>query len=364
MRNTNAWGGEVAMVLGGRLYVDMAANFEDPDVFNAAVDNLYTSILPIIGTPVLSSGSGSASIPIPVQPVAVAVASSTPTSTPAAGRKTLKSIDHDDVIALLESLNLAAYCNDFMQNEVNGEVLSACDCHEDLKELGVSMTVKAKLLCTKLTEFKAQGVPIEYLHEAKLKRVEEEQQALAMEQARLEAEAAKLNAAERERKQREAKAKKAEEKKRKAEAAKNAPKCSNGHTMVVSAALPGAYGGYGWACNYCARNERGERWFCESCQVRTIYFYRISMDGVNLLISSVISQDDICFNCAPKSTSGGLDTKTCDRGHVMLFTDALPGPYAGLGWSCNECCRSGQGKRWFCAKCQNDYCGNPCLPPT
>ena len=270
MRNPNTWAGAVGMVLGGNLYVDMVDKFDDTAVFNAAVDNLYNSILPIIGTPVLCSGADPVPIAISAQPVAVAPPTTTPTTTPTAGRVALGSISQNDVIAVLESLNLGTYGDAFRHHDVTGEGLSCCDCHEDLKELGVSVTLKAKLLFAKLTEFKVHGVPTEYLHEAKVKRIEKEQQALAVEQERLAAEEAKLNAAEKERKAYEAKQIKAAEEKRKAEAIKNAPKCGNGHTMVASVALPGAYAGYGWACNYCSRNERGERWFCEKCQVRSM----------------------------------------------------------------------------------------------
>lgn len=59
MRTTKKWGGEVAMVLGGRLYVDFAGDFNEETYFNSTVDKLYQSILQIIGCPIGQLNLGS-----------------------------------------------------------------------------------------------------------------------------------------------------------------------------------------------------------------------------------------------------------------------------------------------------------------
>jgi len=51
MRNTREWIGEVAMVLGGRLYVDVCGDLSDPSYLNAKADELYAAILAVIGVP-------------------------------------------------------------------------------------------------------------------------------------------------------------------------------------------------------------------------------------------------------------------------------------------------------------------------
>lgn len=51
MRDTATWSGEVGMVLGGNLYVDMSEEFTQEDYLAKVVESLYQSIVRIIGTP-------------------------------------------------------------------------------------------------------------------------------------------------------------------------------------------------------------------------------------------------------------------------------------------------------------------------
>lgn len=56
------------MVLGGRLYIDMAKDFSDETYFNKTIDDLYNAIIGVIGTPVGTSIYKSAMTSVPSAP--------------------------------------------------------------------------------------------------------------------------------------------------------------------------------------------------------------------------------------------------------------------------------------------------------
>eukprot|EP00660_Eupelagonema_oceanica_P019660 gene19660-biopygen23346 len=45
----------------------------------------------------------------------------------------------------------------------------------------------------------------------------------------------------------------------------------------------------------------------------------------------------------------------CSGGHACVQSSYAKGAYGG-GWKCNTCRKSKKGERWFCSKCQDDYC--------
>ena len=59
---------------------------------------------------------------------------------------------------LLERLNLSNYRAIFKQNEVDGLTLYNCHSTEDVKELGITMTAKARVLFSEITKYKTYGV--------------------------------------------------------------------------------------------------------------------------------------------------------------------------------------------------------------
>lgn len=59
MRNTSEWEGAVGMVLGSRLYIDVAGDLDDPVYLEERATALYDYILRIIGKPVRSPGKQS-----------------------------------------------------------------------------------------------------------------------------------------------------------------------------------------------------------------------------------------------------------------------------------------------------------------
>ena len=75
----------------------------------------------------------------------------------------LAALTVDDVSCLLDSLNLTNYTESVRSNLIDGESLMECASEDDVKELGVSMTVKARLLLNKIQGYKTNGVPRELL---------------------------------------------------------------------------------------------------------------------------------------------------------------------------------------------------------
>ena len=72
--------------------------------------------------------------------------------------KALSEFSADDVIHLLNSLNLRNYCTVFQENDVDGPTLMCCNKVEDVKELGINVVAKARLLLNKIIELKSTEV--------------------------------------------------------------------------------------------------------------------------------------------------------------------------------------------------------------
>ena len=67
-----------------------------------------------------------------------------------------------EVQHLLESLNLTKYIEIFKQNEVDGDTLDNCLCEEDVKEIGITMTAKAKVLLNEIEKLRSVGLPVDH----------------------------------------------------------------------------------------------------------------------------------------------------------------------------------------------------------
>lgn len=147
VRVTKSWGGPVGMVLGSRLYVDCAGNINDADYMKEKMDSLYDAIIQVIGKPINNSAAA-------VAPLAV---------TPVQTHCPLTSLSEEDCSALLASLSLEDSINLFKKNHVNGEILNFCDSVDEVKELGIALTAKAKMFFNLITRFKTDGVPVDYI---------------------------------------------------------------------------------------------------------------------------------------------------------------------------------------------------------
>lgn len=195
MRNTRTWGGEVAMVLGGRLYVDLCGDLSDDTYLNKKADELYEAITGIIGLKVKDFHLEQAT-----SPKKVAQQNNESIKVGHVSGKALSELTVLEVAILVESLDLEAYRDELVKNKIDGACLAECNSFEEIKEMGISMTVKAKLFFNKISDFKVNGVPLEYLHDskadkAKKEKIEgEERQKLAEEKAKKEKAAAEEKA--------------------------------------------------------------------------------------------------------------------------------------------------------------------------
>ena len=74
----------------------------------------------------------------------------------------------DDVIYLLESLDLSNYCAIFQENAIDGPTLMNCFSVDDVKELGIDIVAKARIIYEKIVEFKSTVVPLTLFSEVSL----------------------------------------------------------------------------------------------------------------------------------------------------------------------------------------------------
>ena len=64
---------------------------------------------------------------------------------------------------LLEWIEFDEYKAVLMKKKIDGKCLMKCYTVEDVKEMGILMTVKASLLLDEIRKWKATRVPMEYL---------------------------------------------------------------------------------------------------------------------------------------------------------------------------------------------------------
>ena len=77
--------------------------------------------------------------------------------------KPLSELSVHEVGTVLEALKLGKFKETLISNDIDGECLMKCNTVEDVKEMGITMTVKASILLDKIKNWKATGVPKEYL---------------------------------------------------------------------------------------------------------------------------------------------------------------------------------------------------------
>jgi len=87
--------------------------------------------------------------------------------------KPLSELSVDEVIHLLESLNLSNFCYNFKENMIDGPTLMNCKSEDDVKELGIAYTAKARRLYEEIVKFKSTGVPLTLLSEEHHREVPE-----------------------------------------------------------------------------------------------------------------------------------------------------------------------------------------------
>ena len=68
-----------------------------------------------------------------------------------------------DVGSLLDRLDISEFKAILVRNKIDGKSLVRCLTVDEVKEMGIPITVKAKLLFEKIREFQVNGVPMEYV---------------------------------------------------------------------------------------------------------------------------------------------------------------------------------------------------------
>jgi hypothetical protein len=77
--------------------------------------------------------------------------------------KPLSELSVYEVGIVLEALKLGKYKEALLSNEIDGKCLVECNTVEDVKEMGISIVVKARVFLNEVMIWKANGVPMEYL---------------------------------------------------------------------------------------------------------------------------------------------------------------------------------------------------------
>ena len=80
-----------------------------------------------------------------------------------ANTRPLSELSDVDVGTLLDRLDLGEFKDLFVRNKIDGKSLVRCSTLDEVKEMGIPITVKAKLLFEKIREFQVYGVPMEYV---------------------------------------------------------------------------------------------------------------------------------------------------------------------------------------------------------
>lgn len=159
VRNTGTWDGEVGLVLGGRLYVDMCGDVYDDVYSEECIDDLHAKIIKIIKNPIKGLNSGSTIV------VNNTSAEDMPTQvrpTPKKQQKNVKPLTEltvEEVSKLLEFNKLSKFVEEMKENDVDGPTLMETNNDEELKELGITLGVKARMFYKKLEMYKFHGVP-------------------------------------------------------------------------------------------------------------------------------------------------------------------------------------------------------------
>ena len=79
--------------------------------------------------------------------------------------KPLSELSVDEVIHLLQLLKLSNFCTNFKDNLIDGPTLMNCHSLNDVKELGINIVAKARILYEEVVKFKSTIVPLTLLSE-------------------------------------------------------------------------------------------------------------------------------------------------------------------------------------------------------
>jgi hypothetical protein len=74
--------------------------------------------------------------------------------------KQLEDLSVDEVGYLMESLNLGKFKDIFKANAVDGQTLVLAESEDEISDLGVNLSLKARLMFKKIHDYKKNGVPM------------------------------------------------------------------------------------------------------------------------------------------------------------------------------------------------------------
>ena len=76
--------------------------------------------------------------------------------------KSLSELSVHEVGIVLEALKLGKYKEALVESKIDGKCLMKCNTVEDVKEMGISLVVKARVFLNEVMIWKINGVPMEY----------------------------------------------------------------------------------------------------------------------------------------------------------------------------------------------------------
>ena len=167
VKSSVSWGGPVGMLLGGSLYEDMSSddNFDKniDDLVNAIVATMKHKIADIPGHQISQTVSKVSGIISSVSMPELPTISKPIPTVQNTFERTLLSLSIQEIQIILDNMSLSKYKESFTENNVSGELLATCDNVDEVKELGITITAQAKLLFSKIQEWKTTGIPDQML---------------------------------------------------------------------------------------------------------------------------------------------------------------------------------------------------------
>ena len=77
--------------------------------------------------------------------------------------KSIRELSVLEVCAMLDHLGMGEYKDTIYRNSIDGHCLSMCCSVDEVKEWGINLTSKAKVLYKEILSLRVSGVPLQYL---------------------------------------------------------------------------------------------------------------------------------------------------------------------------------------------------------
>lgn len=130
------------------------------DNFQRFIDGLYDKIITVIGKPIIDRKVPAFDLKSLDRQTSVR-----DQVLITSFQKPLLALTVKEVGVLLDRLNLGIYKSIFHDHQIDGPSLNSCECLDHVKEMGIGLTVKAKILFDKIIVYQREGVPMDVLIE-------------------------------------------------------------------------------------------------------------------------------------------------------------------------------------------------------